>query len=163
MMIDINKSTCKVCGKSIDQVPGRRMREFCSDTCRQRYHRAKTKPVEEQADNTALVTELRVKVQDQAQYIEELEQENTRLKHKLNVEQLYREDLGSNKKHTFLAWLKRQPTSPLAEKILAAGLQYQLSQNDTYKYYDYRLRVLLRCSPDEMEQFVELWKLMLLS
>lgn len=78
-MIDTNvESTCKVCGKPVDQVPGRRKREFCSDTCRQRYHRAKSKPVEVQTDDNIALTseleELRATVADQAQYIVALEQ-----------------------------------------------------------------------------------------
>lgn len=43
-------SNCKNCGKEVEQKQGRRKREFCSDTCRQKHWQAKktkTPPLEE--------------------------------------------------------------------------------------------------------------------
>lgn len=135
-------------------------RAFCNNAHKQAYWR-KVQQEDQIAAETNELVELRRKVRNQAQTIEEQDQEITLLKRKLSIEQYYLADRRNNKKHTFLAWLKKQPASPLTDKILAAGPQ--LSQNDSCKYYEYRLRVLLHCSEAEMEEFVELWKLMLLS
>ncbi len=35
---------CKSCGRPVVQMPGRRKREFCNATCRQRYHRKQEIP-----------------------------------------------------------------------------------------------------------------------
>lgn len=138
----------------------RSTRKFCGDACKVAYFRQQHKEDQAKAEASEL-EQLRAKVQDQAQRIEEQDQEITLLKRKLSIEQYYLADRRNNNRHTFLAWLKKQPASPLTEKILAVGPQ--LSQNDSCKYYEYRLRVLLHCSEAEMEEFTELWKLMLLS
>src|SRR6266849_8091911 len=38
------KARCKSCGRPVVQMPGRRKREFCNATCRQRYHRKQEIP-----------------------------------------------------------------------------------------------------------------------
>ena len=45
---------CKSCNAEVAQTPGRRAREFCNATCRQRYHRAKHNSGTVQADKTEL-------------------------------------------------------------------------------------------------------------
>jgi hypothetical protein len=147
--------TCKQCGAELS---GRADQQFCDNNnkCKQRYWRAQQKSDQAQALASEL-EELRAKVHDQAQTIEEQGQQITLLKRKLDIERFLLED--RNTPYPFLAWLKKQATSPLIEKILAE--QY-FSPVDKRNYYEYRLRVQLHCSKDEMEEFTELWKLMIL-
>lgn len=166
-MIDTSvAAACKCgCGRSVEQVPGRRKREFYSDACRQRYHRAKQRPSHEQdqAQGTTLSemlseqAELRTKVADQAATIEELEQQVMRLQNRLDLERRFH---GDHSVYSFPAWLKKQPASPLRDKLLAAQLLPARTSRATYEAY---LRHKLHCSPEEMDEFTHLWKLMLLS
>jgi len=38
------EARCKSCGRPVVQIPGRRKREFCNATCRQRHHRKHERP-----------------------------------------------------------------------------------------------------------------------
>ncbi len=172
-MIDTSvESKCKFCGQPVEQVPGRRKREFCNDACRQRHHRAKKQAPHEQDQAqgttfTAMLSELvesRTKVADQAatieqqaQTIEELEQQVMRLQNRLDVDRRYH---GDHSVYSFPAWLKKQPASPLRDKLLAAQLLPSRASRAKYEPY---LRYKLHCTPEEMDEFTHLWKLMLLS
>lgn len=64
---------CKSCGRSVQLIPGRRQREFCNPTCRQRYHRAKQKS-SQQHDQAQIIEELRAENADLRARVVELEQ-----------------------------------------------------------------------------------------
>ena len=145
---------CKYCDHELPAGSNPR-REFCNDAHKQAYYRQK-----HQADQSAALltelSELRAKVADQAQTIEELEQQVTHLHSLLDIEKL----LLADKKRSFKAWLKKQPSSPFIQKLLADP---NLPTMDTYNHYQYRLRVSLRGTPEEQDELTRLWKLMVLS
>jgi hypothetical protein len=105
----------------------------------------------------AELEELRTIVRDQAQTIDALEQEGMRLRNRLDLERRFH---GDHSTYSFAAWLKKQSPSPLREKLLAALLLPARTSRAKYEAY---LRYTLHCSPDEMDEFTHLWKLMLLS
>ena len=145
---------CKYCDHELPAGSNPR-REFCNDAHKQAYYRQK-----HQADQSAaLLTELeelRTKVADQAATIKELEQRVTHLHSLLDIEKL----LLSKEKRGFKAWLRKQPSSPLIQKLLADPGWPTM---DTYTHYQYRLRVSLHGTSEEQDELTRLWKLMVLS
>jgi len=103
------------------------------------------------------LVELRTKVADQAATIEELEQQVMRLQNRLDLERRFH---GDHNVYSFPAWLKKQPASPLRDKLLAAQLLPPRASRAKYEAY---LRHTLKCSQEEMDEFTHLWKLLLLS
>jgi hypothetical protein len=95
------------------------------------------------------LTELRERVRDQ-------EQEIAQFHHLLDVEKRFYQD---TKAHTFPAWLKKQPSSPVAEKLLADELGPARGSRSLYEAHVRRLH----CTEDEHQDFIRLWKLMLLT
>jgi hypothetical protein len=146
---------CKYCGQELP-VGTHGKREFCDDAHKQKYYRQ-----QHQQDQTeallAEVAQLRTQVKDQAFAIEELGKEVTRLRSLLDIERAY---LADTKRRGFKAWIKKQPSSAFIQKLLADSL---LPVQDTRSHYEYRLRYLLHCTDDELLEFTQLWKLMLLS
>ncbi|SRR6266487_2692615 len=144
---------CKYCGQALpDERTGRRVREYCNNAHKQAHYRK----LHQQDQNAALLTELaelRAKVEDQAQTIEGLEQEVSRLRERLDIERRFLED---KKPRYFKSWLRKQPTSPLTEKLLAD--QFVPDRGPRSLYQGHVRRLL----PDEMEEFKDLWKLLLL-
>jgi len=97
----------------------------------------------------AELEELRAQVKEQASQI-------THLEHLLDVEKRY---LSDQQPRTFKAWLRKQPSSPLAEKLLADSLVPARGSRALYEAHVHRLH----CTDDEVAAFKDLWKLMLLS
>lgn len=120
---------------------GRADKQLCSDT---------------QARDAELA-DLRAKMADQAQRIEEQTRDISRLYNLLNVEKRYIQERGT-KQRGFKTFLKAQPKTPFIEKFLAD--QFAMPR-DTRAHYEYRLG-LLHCTEEELQEFVDLWKLMLL-
>jgi hypothetical protein len=78
-MIDTaEQTTCKACGKPLEQASkrGPRQREYCNATCRQRAHRKRTAPQSKSAVTIVAIDERHVLEQRIAQ----LERENATLK-----------------------------------------------------------------------------------
>jgi len=146
---------CKYCDNELPAGVNLR-REFCNDAHKQAYYRQK-----HQQDQTAAflaeLEQLRTQVRDQTQELEEQASEISRLRERLDIERHYLED---SKKRGFKSFLKKMPVSPLLERLLADPLFREL---DTRKHYEYYLRVHFRCTEVEMQEFTQLWKLMLLS
>lgn len=134
-------------------------------TLEQRIVALEAMPVEDQAQiiedqaevQTSELKELRAKVADQAQRIEEQTRDISRLYDRLNVEKRYIQERGS-KQRGFKAFLKKQPKTPFIEKFLADDFAMP---RDTRAHYEYRLG-LLHCTEEEQQEFADLWKLMLL-
>ena len=89
------EARCKYDGRPIARVPGRRPREFCNDTCRQRYHRQHQQGKHEQTtteqQNIAALQEKLMRLGDEKERVErrvqvqrgriaELEAEGSRLR-----------------------------------------------------------------------------------
>jgi hypothetical protein len=143
---------CKYCGLELPAGSNPR-REFCNDAHKQAYWRQQQK----QDQDAALLAELeslRAKVADQANEIEELTSQITDLRERLDIERRYLSDI---KPHTFKAWLKKQPTSPLISRMFADPLFPARGPRSFYAEY-----VRLHYSAEELEDFTRLWKLMLL-
>ena len=94
------------------------------------------------------LVELRAKVTDQAQEIAEL-------RSRLDIETRY---LSDTTPHSFKSWLKKQPGSPLVRKMFADP---SFPPRGSRGYYEAHLR-RLDSTDEEREDFVRLWKLMLL-
>src|SRR6266702_2974329 len=144
--------TCRYCGEAlpVDSSP---RREFCNDAHKQAYWRMQHK-ADQDAALLAEVEQLRALVREQAQTIDEQSAQLARLRNQLDVEQRY---LSDTKPYGFKTWLRKQPASPLKEKLLADGL---VLPRGTRAYYEAHLR-RLGCSADELADFTRLWKLML--
>jgi hypothetical protein len=142
---------CKYCGADLPVRErghgGHRVREYCNDAHRQAYWRQ-----QHQADqNIALLTELeqlRTQVTDQAQEIAEL-------KHQLDIERRYLEDTTPR---SFKAWLRKQPSSPWRIAFLSDQLVPTRGSRAMYEAHVRRLHY----TEEEQQDFVRLWKLMVL-
>lgn len=156
----------------VEQQPGRRPREFSSNACRQRYHRAtKRQSVAmregQQAETlTRRVRELEAENAAQRAEIERLTslltdeseqgQEIARLKHLLDVDRWYRTDTA---RRNFKAWLRKQPATSLSTKILDNALFPNQGSRAQYEAYLRREE----SSADELHEFANLWKALLQS
>jgi hypothetical protein len=148
---------CKCgCGQLVEEKPGgHRQRMFVDDAHKMKYWRQQRQA----AQHTALLTELeelRVKVTDQAQQIEEQEAEIARLHQALDIEKRYLEDTTPR---PFKAWLRKtQPSSPWRNTFLSDQLVPARGSRAMYEAHVRRLH----CSDEEHQDFVRLWKLLLL-
>lgn len=147
-------ATCKYCGATIEG--GRADKQFCDDAHKQRYWRRKQKEEQDAALDAELKT-LRTKVADLEQRNEELTRDISRLHDRLNIEKRYLQE-KSTRKYGFRAFIKKQPATPLIEKLLADPFTMP---RDTRAHYEYRLP-LLHCTEEERQEFTDLWKLMML-
>jgi hypothetical protein len=145
---------CKYCGTELPAESNPR-RAFYNDAHKQAYWRQQHQQDQGEA-LLAEVEQLRAKVSDQAQEIEEQAHEISRWRARLDIEKRYLED---TKPRTFRSWLRKQPASPLREKLLTDELT---PARGTRSHYEAHVR-LLHCSEEEHQDFVRLWKLMLLS
>lgn len=146
---------CLYCGQ---EVMGRKSRKFCNDAHKQAYWRQQHQVDQSEAMLSEL-EDLRKKVRNQAQTIEEREQEVTRLLGKLDVERRF---LGDHQKRGFKFWLKKQRAAHIGEvgqRILSNDL---IPVQGSRWLYESHLKKNGYTS-DEIEQFRDLWKLMLLS
>src|SRR2546421_4878919 len=108
---------CKYCG-AVLPVGSSPRREFCNDAHKQAYWRRQHE-VDQSAALLAEVEQLRATVREQVQVIGEQAAELARLRELLDVERRYLADTASR---GFKAWLKKQPASPLRDKLFADGL-----------------------------------------
>src|SRR6266487_2670631 len=139
---------CKYCDQELPAESNPR-RAFCNDAHKQAYWRQQHQQDQSEA-LLAEVEQLRAKVRDQAQA-----EEVARLRSLLDIEKRY---LSDTRPRTFRSWLRKQPASPLKEKLLADEL---IPARGTRSHYEAHVR-RLHCSEEEHQDFVRLWKLMLL-
>jgi hypothetical protein len=139
---------CKFCGEPVEEKPGgHRIREYCHDAHRQAYWRQQQKQ-DQNAALRASLEALRTIVKEQAQEIKELRE-------RLDVERRY---LSDTTPYHFRAWLRKQPSSPWRDTFLSDQV---ISPRGSRAYYEAQARRLL-LSEEETQDFVRLWKLMLL-
>jgi hypothetical protein len=134
----------------------RSTRKFCSDACKVAYFRQRHKEDQPEAE-TGKVEALQVRVRILEQTIDDQAKEIARLAEKLNVEKRFLQE-RSTQKYGFRAFIKKQPVTPLIEKLLADPFTMP---RDTRAHYEYRLP-LLHCTEEEQQEFTDLWKLMML-
>jgi hypothetical protein len=145
---------CLYCGEIVQGK--RKSRKFCNEAHKQAYWR-RQQQAEQSEVPLAELEALRATIRDQAQTIEALEQEGMRLRNRLDLERRFH---GDHSMYSFPAWLKKQGPSPLREQLLAAPFLPVRASRAKYEAY---LRYALHCSPEEMDEFTHLWKLLLLS
>jgi hypothetical protein len=138
---------CKYCGLELPAGSNPR-REFCNDAHKQAYWRQQQKQDQDEA-LLAELEQLRTQVRDQAQEIADL-------RSRLDIEKRY---LSDTKPYYFKSWLKKQPRSSLVIKMFADP---SFPPRGSRGYYEAHLRRLY-CTAEEHEDFVRLWKLLLLS
>jgi|GEM_PF-5726652 hypothetical protein len=145
---------CKYCGTELPTESNPR-RAFCNDAHKQAYWRQQHQ-ADQPAAQLAEVEALRATVREQAQEIQAQAEEITRLRTLLDIERRY---LSDTKPRTSRAWLRKQPASSLKEKLLTDEL---IPARGTRSHYEAHVR-RLQATEDEHQDFIRLWKLMLLS
>ncbi len=146
------KYTC--CDREVPVAPGgHRAREFCSNAHKQAFYRQQHGMVPVQSDQTdqALLADLQRELQEAHDRITHLEQQ-------LDVEKRFlRSDI-----HAFKRWLKKQPRSELPDMLGPRLLQEDwLPPRASRAVYESNLRTA-GYSPEEITQFRDLWRRMLL-
>lgn len=158
---------CLYCSQEIQ---GRKSRKFCTDAHKQAYWRKQHQP--ETTDSAALSRE----VEAAQTTIAELEDDNSRLKTLLSIEQervteletqitrltrlldVERRYYDSQPRH-FRGWLRKQPRTDLIERCLARDT---FPLKGSRAYYEAQVRALSGPETDRQE-FADLWRRMLLS
>jgi len=156
------EARCKSCGRPVVQRPGRRKREFCNATCRQRHHRRQESPHasvgEGQAPHGASQEQLAV-----------LQDENTVLRTTLQTLFDFHEKLRDVKEtaHTdtqarpFKAWLKQARSyaeTSFGQRFLEKSMG--MSPRGSRGRYQEEMR-RAGFQQEEKELFQEAWEAML--
>lgn len=157
---------CKYCGKEVEQIPGKKAKEYCNGSHRQMAFKKRKKaemPVQkveapggELEEMRAQMAALHKYVRDKDIEIDDLSAQLARLRLHLDIEKRF---LTDKTKHSFRAFLKKQPATPLISRIVADPLFKPI---DTRVHYESRLLSLPQVSEDTLHEFYDLWKLMLL-
>jgi hypothetical protein len=156
------EARCKSCGRPVMQIPGRRKREFCNATCRQRHHRKQEVPQASVGEGQATHPSL------QAQ-LAALQEENTVLHTTLQTLFDFHEKLRNMKEtartdtqaRPFKAWLKQTrlyAQTPFGQRFLdkSMGMSPRGSRGT---YQDEMRRAGFQ--QEEKELFQEAWEAML--
>ena len=141
-MIDtIEQTTCKACGKPLEQAErrGPRRREYCDATCRQRAYRAKQQP--------AIVTRSVTMSEAMQSRIAELEHEVQALQERLDIEQRYRTD--TQVRH-FKIWLCTHPQPQDSDFLKRFLADTRLPQHASRSLYAARLKQYGLLAEDNM-------------
>lgn len=135
------------CGKLLP--PGlRRNRAYCNNACKQAHYR-QVHQASGPGESSAL--------EEARQRIAELEEENTRLLNKLDLERRFHAD---HERRSFKAWLKKQHAiSEVGQRIRSDDFIPAMGSRSLYEAYLRKQKY----SSDELAEFEHLWKLMLLS
>jgi hypothetical protein len=156
------EARCKSCGRPVVQIPGRRKREFCNATCRQRHHRkheilhasmgeGQATPGASQEQLAALQEEntvLRTTLQTLFNFHEKLR----------NVKEMARTDTQAR---PFKAWLKQArfyAETPFGQRFLDKSMA--MSPRGSRGRYQEEMR-RAGFPPEEKELFQEAWEAML--
>ena len=136
---------CQQCGKELEQLPGgHRSKQFCNNACRQKHYRSHKPKNEIKPDDLASLEQER----------DELVSEVSRLRGLLDIEKR----LLDGKPRGFKSWLRNQPKTPFIQRLLDDPFFPAQSSLGAYQ-----LRLRYQATETEMEEFMALWKLMLLS
>lgn len=153
---------CKSCGHPVVQIPGRRKREYCNATCRQRHHRKHARPQasvdEEQATPGASHEQLAT-----------LQEENTVLRTTMQTLLDFLEKLRDVKEtartdtqaRPFKAWLRQARAyaeTPFGQRFLEKSMA--MSPRGSRGLYQDAMR-RAGFLPEEKELFQEAWEAML--
>ena len=156
------EARCKSCGRPVVQIPGRRKREFCNATCRQRHHRRQEIPQASVGEGQATPGALQ-------EQLAALQEENTVLRttvqtlfdfhEKLrNVKETARTDTQAR---PFKAWLKQARSyaqTPFGQRFLEKSIG--MSPRGSRGRYQEEMR-RAGFGDEEKELFQEAWEAML--
>ena len=156
------EARCRSCGRPVVQTPGRRKREFCNATCRQRHHRKQGVP-------HASVGEGHATHEASQELLAALQEENTVLRTTLqtlfdfheklrNVKEMARTDTQAR---PFKAWLKQARAyaeTPFGQRFLEKSVG--MSPRGSRGTYQAAMKVA-GFGDEEKELFQEAWEAML--
>jgi hypothetical protein len=156
------EARCKSCGHPVVQIPGRRKREFCNATCRQRHHR-------KQGVSHASVGEGHATLGALQEQLAALQEENTVLRTTMqtlfdfheklrNVKETARTDTQAR---PFKSWLKQARAyaeTPFGQRFLEKSMA--MSPRGSRGRYQEEMR-RAGFLPEEKELFQEAWEAML--
>src|SRR5436305_9080750 len=156
------EAQCRSCGRPVVQRPGRRKREFCNATCRQRYHRKQEIPQasvgEEQATHGASHEQLAA-LQEENAVLRTTMQTLFDFHEKLrNVKEMARTDTQAR---PFKAWLKQARAyaeTPFGQRFLEKSMGMS-PRGSRGRYQDEMRRAGF--PQEEKELFQEAWEAML--
>ncbi len=156
------EAQCKSCGRPVVQLPGRRKREFCNATCRQRYHR-------KQAIPHASVGEGQATHPATQEQFAALQEENTVLRTTMQTLLDFHEKLRDVKEtartdiqaRPFKSWLKQARSyaeTPFGQRFLEKSVG--MSPRGSRGTYQAAMR-RAGFGDEEKELFQEAWEAML--
>jgi hypothetical protein len=156
------EARCKSCGRPVVQIPGRRKREFCNATCRQRHHRRQKIP-------QASVGEGQATPRAPQEQLAALQQENTILRTTMQTLLDFHEKLRDVKEtartdiqaRPFKAWLKQARSyaeTPFGQRFLEKRMG--MSPRGSRGTYQAEMR-RAGFQREEKELFQEAWEAML--
>ncbi len=156
------EARCKSCGRPVVQMPGRRKREFCNATCRQRHHRRHEQPPASLGSRQATLSSTH-------EQLAALQQENTALRAAMQTLFDFHEKLGNVKEMTrtdtqarpFKSWLKQARSyaqTPFGQRFLDKSLAMS-PRGSRGRYQDEMRRAGF--PQEEQELFQEAWEAML--
>jgi len=156
------EARCKDCDHLVVQIPGRRKREYCNSTCRQRYHRKHARP-------QASVDEEQATPPSSQEQLAALQEENAVLRTTMQTLFDFHEKLRDVKEmarmdtqaRLFKAWLKQARAyaeTPFGRRFLEKSMA--MSPRGSRGRYQEEMR-RAGFLPEEKELFQEAWEAML--
>jgi hypothetical protein len=106
------------------------------------------------------IKQLKAHIDDQEQEIKQHLGVIAELKYQINLEWRF---LMDTQPRGLLPFLRKQPATPFIQKVLADQQLVRLHNQAARGTYDRILRFRLHCNEEEMEEFKQLWKLLMLS
>jgi hypothetical protein len=156
------EARCKSCGRPVVQMPGRRKREFCNATCRQRHHRQHERPQASVGAGQAMPGashEQLAALQDENAVLRTTIQILFDFHEKLrDVKEMARTDTQAR---PFKAWLKQARAyaqTPFGRRFLEKNMA--MSPRGSRGRYQEEMR-RAGFLPEEKELFQEAWEAML--
>jgi len=142
-------------------------REYCNDAHKQAYYRQQVQRDQQEeidrlkaqvTDQARQIAQFKVQAEDQQQEIEEFRSTIAYLKEQVNMEYRYLKD---DRERGLISYLKRRELrTPLIERMLS---DKQLPARGSHQMYETYLRYYhVALTEEEMIQFKDLWKLMML-
>src|SRR6266700_4126536 len=139
---------CKYCHKELP-LEAHGKRTFCHDAHKQAYYRQRVRlNQQEQAVLIEQIESLSAQVRAQEGQLAQLERTIILLKHQLDLEHRY---LMDTQARGFIPFLRRQPATPLIQKLLA-DQSFTFNHQASRWTYEQLLRFRMLCTDEELEQ-----------
>jgi hypothetical protein len=156
------EARCKSCGRPVVQRPGRRKREFCNASCRQRHHRKHQRPqssVDAEQTTPPSLQEQLAALQEENAVLRTTTQTLVNFLEKLrDVKETARTDTQAR---PFKAWLRQARSyaqTPFGQRFLEKSVA--MSPRGSRGRYQEEMR-RAGFPPEEKELFQEAWEAML--